>query len=223
MGVQPAYCGVWGRVCHRRFFAGSARPPLCGLVGHGAALRRDVRRSSPAVRSGRVVLGSVQPAGGLRHSVFIPGDPILCAKVVPGPQGACDGGHRRRSGSVRGFSYRFCPGDSGRHRAGAGHSGGVLGAGRSVSSGLSGGKPAAERPAPVREKAAGDRAGSSGRDRCSAPEIIGFVPVRCAFLPRRCCCSAPLYCSCVRSGGLRKGMLCGRWCWAAWAAPPDGC
>ncbi len=63
MGVQPAYCGVWGRVCHRRFFAGSARPPLCGLVGHGAALRRDVRRSSPAIRSGRVVLGGVQPAG----------------------------------------------------------------------------------------------------------------------------------------------------------------
>ena len=40
MGVQSAYCGVWGRVCYRRFFAGSARPPLCGLAGHGAALRR---------------------------------------------------------------------------------------------------------------------------------------------------------------------------------------
>ena len=98
------------------------------------------RHGNPAIRSGRVVLGGVQPAGGLRHRVFIPGDPILCAKVVPGPQGACDGGHWRRSGSVRGFSYCCCPGDSGRHRAGAGHPGGVLGAGRSVPSGLSGGE-----------------------------------------------------------------------------------
>lgn len=191
-------------------------PRCAALVGHGAALRRDVRRSSPAIRSGRVVLGGVQPAGGLRHCVFIPGDPILCTKVVPGPQGACDGGHRRRSGSVRGFSYCFCPGDSGRHRAGAGHPGGVLGAGRSVSSGLSGGKPAAERPAPVREKAAGDRAGSWAGTDAPHPKLLALCGCGVLFYPGGAAVQ-PHYIAAVCAAG-----ACGRRCFVGGGAGQCG-
>lgn len=94
--------------------------------------------------------------------------------------------------------------------------GGVLGAGRSMSSGLSGGKPAAERPAPVREKAAGDRAGSWAGADAPHPKLLALCRCGVLFYPGGAAVQ-PHYIAAVCAAG-----ACGRGCFVGGGAGQRG-
>ena len=146
---------AFGVGCVLGGFLQDKKGPRCGVVGHGPALRR-LFCSGLSAGLGRVgVLSGIQHPGGAGHGLFIPLYPVLRPKVVRGPQGAGDRGHRRCSGTFRRVPDPVRPGGAAGLWPGAGDPGRVLGAWRAHPASVPCGQCGAQRP--TAEKTAAKR------------------------------------------------------------------